>query len=145
MAEQFCTFFLEDLSFGIAVTQVQEVIRLEEMTPVPLVSSHVRGLLNLRGQIVTAIDLRSCLELAERSGGETPMNVVIRTDEGLVSLLVDRIGDVLEVDDRQFEAAPERLSGRARELIKGTYKLEERLLHVLDVDRTIVIAGEANN
>lgn len=144
MSEQLCTFFLADLFFGISVTKIQEVIRYQETTPVPLSSPHVRGLINLRGQIVTAVDLRSCLDFPERDASDLPMNVVIRTDDGPMSLLVDKIGDVVEVDEEQFEQAPERLRGRARELILGAYKLENRLLHVLDVDRAVVFAGEVD-
>ena len=142
MTEQLCTFFIEDILFGVSVTKIQEVIRFQETTPVPLSSQHIRGLINLRGQIVTAVDLRSCLDFPARNGSDLPMNIVIRTDDGPVSLLIDKIGDVVEVDHDQFEQAPERLRGRARELILGAYKLESQLLHVLDVDRAVVFAGE---
>jgi purine-binding chemotaxis protein CheW len=132
--QQFCTFFLDGLFFGVEVHKVQEVIRYQEMTPVPLASRVVQGLINLRGQIVTAIDLRRRLELTERSADQLPMNVVIRTDDGPVSLLVDEIGDVLEVDEEAFERPPETLRGVARELIRGAYKLKDRLLLTLDSD-----------
>lgn len=134
---QFCTFLLDGLFFGVEVHKVQEVIRYQEMTRVPLASHVIRGLINLRGQIVTAIDLRRRLELRERPQGVQPMNVVVRTDDGPTSLLVDSIGDVLEVSDDAFERPPETLRGIARELICGAYKLRNRLLLVLDVDRTV--------
>ncbi len=134
---QFCTFLLDGLFFGVEVHKVQEVIRYQEMTRVPLASQVIRGLINLRGQIVTAIDLRRRLELRERPQGVQPMNVVVRTDDGPTSLLVDSIGDVLEVSDEAFERPPETLRGIARELICGAYKLRDRLLLVLDVDRTV--------
>ena len=134
---QFCTFFLDGLYFGVEVQRVQEVIRYQEMTRVPLASSEVRGLINLRGEIVTAIDLRRRLELSERPGDQLPMNVVVRTDDSAVSLLVDEIGDVLEVEERAFEPPPETLQGQAREFILGTYKLEGRLLLVLDIEKVV--------
>lgn len=136
-AEQYCTFYLDGLFFGVEVRQVQEVIRFQEMTRVPLASPVVSGLINLRGQIVTAIDLRRRLGLAERPAGQLPMNVVVRGDEGIVSLLVDEIGDVQEVEQEWFEAPPETLEGEVRELIRGSYKLADRLLLVLDTERTI--------
>src|SRR5258708_984134 len=138
---QFCTFFLDGLFFGVEVGQVQEVIRYQEMTRVPLASRVIRGLINLRGQIVAAIDLRCRLELSERPADQLPMNVVIRTDDGPVSLLVDEIGDVLEVDSDAFERPPETLHGTARELIRGAYKLKDRLLLTLDTDKTLQLTA----
>ena len=134
---QYCTFYVDNLYFGIWVREVQEVLQYQDMVRVPLASPVVRGLINLRGQIVTAIDLRRRLELPDRSEDVDPMNVVIRTDDGAVSLLVDQIGDVVEVDEATFEAAPENLRGRARELIEGVYKLEGQLLLILDPHKAI--------
>lgn len=136
---QLCTFFLGDFLFGIDVIKVQEVIRYQEMTTVPLAPSVIRGLINLRGQIVTAIDMRNRMGLPAKSAEELPMNVVVRTDDGAVSLLVDEIGDVVEVSEAAFERAPETLATPARELIRGVYKLESRLLLLLDTERAIVL------
>ncbi len=136
-ANQYCTFYVDGLFFGVEVLRVQEVIRFQEMTPVPLASNVVSGLINLRGQIVTAIDLRRRLALADRDPAELPMNVVIRTDDGAVSLLVDQIGDVLEVDADNYERPPETLSGVARQLVLGVYKLKDNLLLILDTDQTV--------
>lgn len=139
MAEekQCCTFFLDGLFFGVGVQKVQEVIRFQEMTRVPQAPPVVGGLINLRGQIVTALDLRRRLELREREAGQRPMNVVVRTDDGVVSLLVDEIGDVVEVDQESFEPPPETLRGVARELVLGVYKLKDRLLLLLDTERVV--------
>ena len=138
---KFCTFTLDGLLFGVEVLKVQEVIRYLEMTRVPLAPSVVRGLINLRGQIVTAIDLRRRLELSERPADQSPMNVVIRTDDEAVSLLVDEIGDVREVEEELFEQPPETLKGVARELIRGAYKLKDRLLLVLDTEKAVAVAA----
>lgn len=135
--KQFSTFFVDRLFFGVEVEKVQEVIRYQEMTRVPLAPLVVQGLINLRGQIVTAMDLRRRLNLAERAATELPMNVVVRHDDGAVSLLVDEIGDVLEVDEETFEQPPDTLEDKARELIRGVYKLEGRLLHVLDAEKAL--------
>jgi len=140
---QFCTFFLNDLFFGVEVEKVQEVIRFQETTRVPLSPNVVGGLINLRGQIVTALDLRKRLELPERAEKQVPMNVVIRTEEGALSLLVDEIGDVVEVEQQDFETPPDTLSGVARELIRGAFKLKNRLLLLLDTEKAIVSSQES--
>jgi purine-binding chemotaxis protein CheW len=133
-SSQFCTFTLGEYLFGVDVKNVQEVLRFQPMTRVPLASPTVRGLINLRGQIVTAIELRIRIGIAAREGKD-PMNVVVRTVEGVVSLLVDEIGDVVEVDENRFERAPDTLTGAFRELVSGVYKLENRLLLIVDVGR----------
>jgi len=141
--QQFCTFFLKDQFFGVPVQQVQEVIRYQEMTRVPLVPQVIRGLINLRGQIVMALDLRRRFGMEELPDSQLPMNVVVRTDDGAVSFLVDEIGDVLEADEGNFELPPETLKGQARELVKGVYKLHDRLLLVLDTERAVNSGEEA--
>jgi purine-binding chemotaxis protein CheW len=104
----------------------------------------IRGLINLRGQIVTAIDLRRRLKFRDRPADQLPVNVVIHTDDGAVSLLVDEIGDVLAVSDKVFERPPETLDGTARELIRGAYKLEDRLLLILDTEQTVNVTSRSN-
>lgn len=135
--QQYCTFYADGLFFGVEVDRVQEVIRYQPMTHVPLASEVLGGLINLRGQIVTAVDLRRRLDLPARTDGKQPMNVVIRDDDGAVSLLVDEIGDVIEVDETLWEPRPETVQGEARELITGAYKTADRLLLVLDTERAI--------
>ena len=137
---QFCTFLLNGYLFGVPVAQVQEVIRFQEMNRVPLAPSVVEGMINLRGQIVGAIDLRRRLELSERSTDQLPINVVVLTQDGAVSLLVDEIGEVIEVEQSSFEAPPETLSGAVRSMIPGVHKLEGKLLHVLDIEKTCHVA-----
>jgi purine-binding chemotaxis protein CheW len=134
---QYCTFFVHGLFLGLEVTCIQEVIRYQPLTVVPLTSPVIAGLMNLRGQIVTAIDLRHRLGLPPREPGQRPINVVIRTPDGAVSMLVDDIGDVIEVDSDTFERPPDTLADDARELIRGAYKLKDRLLLVLDAARTV--------
>lgn len=138
---RFCTFYIQGRFFGVDVTQIQEVIRSQDMTPVPLVSAVIQGLVNLRGQIVTAVDLRKRLGLPDRQAGQTPMNVVVRTPDGAVSLLVDAIGDVLEVGEDAFEPAPETLEGAARQMVLGAYKLKDSLLLVLDTGKALTLEG----
>ena len=139
--QQFCTFFLDGMYFGVEVERVQEVLRYQELTRVPLAHDVVEGLINLRGQIVTALDLRARLRLSPRPSGTKPMNVVIRTSEGAVSLLVDTIGDVLEVASDLFESTPETVRGVARDLVVGVFRLDGRLLLQLDADRAVALPG----
>ncbi len=136
MARQLCTFYLNGLYLGVDVTRVQEVIRYQDMTRVPLAAPEVRGLINLRGQIVTAIDLRTRMGFAPLADAQ-PMNVVVRGLWGNVSLLVDQIGDVVEVNEQTFERLPETVAAASRELFLGVYKLNRQLLLVLDAERAI--------
>jgi purine-binding chemotaxis protein CheW len=141
--QQYCTFYLGDYCFGLDVLKVQEIIRYQEMTRVPLAPPEVRGLINLRGQIVTAIDLRRRLEMPDRPASEPPINVIVHTDDGAVSLLVDEIGEVLTVEDKMLEGPPETLKGTARELIRGVYKLADCLLLILDTDGAVTLMGDS--
>jgi len=135
--KQFCTFYLDGHYFGIGVLEVQEVFRYQEMTKVPLAPGVINGLINLRGQIITAIDLRLRLGIQERPADQKPMNVVVRTGENVVSLLVDEIGDVREVSEDTYETAPDTISETIRELISGVYKLDNQLLLILDTQRVL--------
>jgi len=132
-----CTLFLDGACYGIEVTRVQEVIRYQRLTRVPLAPAVVVGLMNLRGQIVTTIDLRKRLGLSERTATKPPTNVVVQTEGGVASLLVDEVGDVLQVPSEAFEAPPETLRGPARDLLRGAYKLKDRLLLWLDTEQVV--------
>lgn len=131
---QVCTFLVGSMKFGIDVLHVQEVIRYQEITHVPLAPHAVVGLINLRGQIVTAIDMHRRLGLEARPDGDLPMNVVMRKADGTVSLLVDAIGDVVEVRDDALELPPETLDAATREVVKWVYKLDDGLLLMVDAD-----------
>jgi purine-binding chemotaxis protein CheW len=134
---RYCTFLLDGLFFGVEVQHVQEVVRFQPLTRVPLAPRVISGLMNLRGQIVTAIDLRKRLGLPERSDEKLPMNVVINVDGETTSLLVDEIGDVQEVDRSRFELIPDTLRGEMRDLIRGAFKMTDRLLLTLDTAKVV--------
>jgi len=137
MAQQWATFVVGDHRFGVPVDAVQEVLRFQASTAVPLAPASVGGLINLRGQVVTALDMRVRLGLGCFGSQDRPMNVVVRSGDGVVSLFVDEIGDVVQVSDDLFEAPPESLSGPGRALICGAYKLDGQLLLALDVERVV--------
>lgn len=139
---QLCTFFLNGVYFGIDVLKVQEVIRYPEITSVPLAPVDICGLINLRGQIITVVDLKRRLEMAENDTDRTSdeklnFNIVLDTNSELVSLLVDDVGDVVEVDDSNFESTPATLKGKIRHLVEGTYKFADSFLLVLDTEKIL--------
>jgi purine-binding chemotaxis protein CheW len=140
---QFATFYVHGLMFGVEVLHVQEVLRYQVMTSVPLAPEVVEGLINLRGQIVMAVDMRRRLELPSRDPGRMPMNMIVRSDDGAVSLLVDEIGDVLDVEDALFELPPDNISPITRDLAQGVYKLKDRLLLILDVKKAVALGAAA--
>jgi purine-binding chemotaxis protein CheW len=136
MAEKYCTFLLDGHLFGVPVANVQEVLRSQRVTAVPLAPTEIRGLLNLRGQIVTTIDLRARLGLQPSDDEDASVSVVVRTADGAVSLVVDRIGHVLEPPAASFEPAPDTVPESVRELVEHVCKLDDGLLLVLDTERT---------
>lgn len=135
MNQQYATFYLGGLLLGVDVLKVQEVLRYQTMTPVPRASDDVAGLINLRGQIVTAVELRQRLGMPERSPDKLPMNVIVHSEEGPLSLLVDEIGDVLDVPLETLDPCPETMAEQASRFLSGIHKLDGALLAILDVDR----------
>lgn len=142
---QYCTFFLGGDCFGLDVLQVQEIVREQPMTRVPLANPVIAGLMNLRGQIVTALDLRRRLGFPDREAGQETVNVVVQTADGAVSLIVDEIGDVLTLSKELFEPPPETMRGPGRELVSGAYKLSERLLVILSLERILKVPVGSNS
>ena len=139
---RYVTFSVADMFCGIDVGQVQEVLRYQEMTPVPLAPDMVQGLINLRGQIVTAIDLRGRFRLPKRAESQMPMNLVLRSEGGAVSLLVDEIGDVLEVDGCKHEPPPSTMDPFHREVVDSVFMLDGKLLLTLDTAKVLSIDME---
>jgi len=140
-SRQYATFEVADQLFGLDGAKVQEVLSFHEYTPVPLAPTSVGGLFNLRGQVIAAVDLRVQLGLPARDFDGPAMNVIVRTEEESVSLLVDRIGEVVELDDDAFEPPPDTLTGPSRDLITGTFKLDGRLMLALDTARAVDTTG----
>lgn len=134
---QLATFRLDGDLYGVEVEHVQEVLRSQGLTRVPLAPAAVAGLINLRGQVVTAIELRERLGRPPRPEGTDAVVIVVRLHGEAVSLLVDSIADVVDVDADDFEAPPDTLEGPARELIRGAYKLDGQLLLALDVQKAV--------
>jgi purine-binding chemotaxis protein CheW len=132
-----CTFRVADHLLGLDIAVVQEVLRHQEITRLPLAAPAVRGIMNLRGHIVPAVDLRCCLSLPSAQGLDTATIVVRGREDAAASLLVDEIGDVIRVDESTFERTPETVAGVARELIHGVCPLQDRLLLELDLGKVL--------
>jgi purine-binding chemotaxis protein CheW len=137
VSNRLVTFTLGGRAYGVRVEAVQEVLRGLPRTRIPLASRTLAGLINLRGQVLTAIDLREQLGLRPRPEDLEPMLVVIRVAGEPVALLVDSIGAVVDVGSDQFEPPPDTLTGVSRDLVLGAYKLADSLLIALDVDRAV--------
>jgi purine-binding chemotaxis protein CheW len=138
---QLCTFFVAGRTFGVEVSAMREVLKAQPLTRVPLAPRQVRGLINLRGQIVTAIDLRERLGFPPFTGERASMNVIVEGEDGLVSLLVDEIGDVVVVSGDDVESLPDTVGEGVRRLIRCVYKLQDKLLLLLDIEKTVAEAG----
>jgi len=137
----FCTFRLGGHLFGIDIAEVQEVLRSQEITRVPLAPPAVRGVINLRGRIIPAVDLRRCFEMEALQPARVPAHIVIRgAGSASASLLVDDIGDVVDTTSAAYAATPPTLRGRARDLLVGVYKLQGEILLVLAIGTVLRVA-----
>jgi purine-binding chemotaxis protein CheW len=140
---QLSTFHVGRYLFGVDVSLVQEIVRLQTFTPVPLSSPEIAGLINLRGEVLTAINMRARLGLPPSDVDRDPVNVVVRVDDEPVSLLVDEIGGVQEVSQVPFEATPATVDAKVRELLLGSYTLPDRLLLALNAKKVLAVQGDS--
>jgi purine-binding chemotaxis protein CheW len=134
MNMQFCTFTLNQLLFGIDVLQVQEIIKFTEITPVPLASKDILGLINLRGHIITVIDIKNRMQMND-TNTEYNYQIVLNTNPELISFTVDEIGDVIETTETPFE--PPSLKGRISQVLDGAYKLQDKFLLILNLNKLL--------
>lgn len=133
---QLCGFKIGREHFAIPVLEVQEVIKSEQVTRLPLAPAHIKGLINLRGQIVTLVSLRTLFGLEEKDNDEC-MHIIVRSGDSLFSLMVDEISDVLDLSKKSFEDTPSTLKDDIKKYIGGVYKLEEDLIVQLDLDKLL--------
>jgi purine-binding chemotaxis protein CheW len=137
ITREFLTIMIGDQIFGIPILQVQDVLGPQKVTRVPLAPRAVAGSLNLRGRIVTAIDVRACLGMPPIEKTGLDMSVVVENGGELYSLMIDRVGDVMSLPARDFEKSPPTLDPQWRGVCQGIYRLKDRLLVVLDVPRLL--------
>ena len=140
---EFLTIMLGGQMFGIPILQVQDVLGPQRITRIPLAPPAIAGSLNLRGRIVTAIDVRACLSMPplERAPGSQEMSVVVESHGELYSLIIDKVGDVLSVASSDFEKSPATLDPQWRSVCMGIYRLKDSLLVILDVPRLLQSLG----
>jgi purine-binding chemotaxis protein CheW len=131
---QFSTFWLVDELFGVDALRVQEILSYQEISPVPLAPEYVKGLINLRGQIVTVLDLRRRLGFEPLEDETTGTNLIVNSHEGPMSLLVDQIGNVLDLPSDRLAPPPGTIRGVAVQYIQAVCQLEDDLLILLDID-----------
>jgi purine-binding chemotaxis protein CheW len=142
-SRDFVTMTIADQMFGVPVLSVQDILGPQRITRIPMAPGEVAGALNLRGRIVTAIDVRRRLRLPERSTEKPGMSVVVDITGELYSLIVDSVGEVLSLPEENFERNPPTLDPQWREVSSGIYRLEGKLLVVLDVSRLLDFTGVA--
>ncbi len=135
--EQCCTFWVNGYLFGIDVLKVREIVEFQKSTPVPLSNEIIDGLINLRGEIVTSLDLRKRFPIGNRKETQEPMSIVVITDESPISLIVDEVGDVIDTDFSRMENTPDTLQPQVKSLISGVYKLDRQLMLILDVGSAV--------
>lgn len=138
-SQDYVTVHLAGQLLGIPVLAVHDVLNQQRITKIPLSPEWVAGVLNLRGRIVTAIDLRVRMGLPPREDGQKSMSVVVEHKEEPYSLQIDKVGEVLSLADDLFEKNPITLDPRWREISKGIYRLDKELMAVLDVDKLLDI------
>ncbi len=136
---ELATFYVGNALCGMDILKVQEINKLMQMTKVPQAPEYVLGILNLRGQIVTIIDLGKKLGLGETDLSQDPRNIIVNSEGGHVGLLVRQISDVVEADMEKKEHAPANMGGIQGEFFTGVYKTESELIGILDVDKVLSI------
>jgi purine-binding chemotaxis protein CheW len=134
---QFSTFLVDDRLYGVNIRVVQEITKSMSVTEVPLAPDHIKGLINLRGQIATAVGLRELFEISGSDKESGKINVVCKSEAYLLSLVVDEVGDVLELDDILFDPTPETVAPGVSKFMSGVYKLPNNLLSVIDIQKII--------
>jgi len=134
---ELATFYVGEALCGMDILKVQEINKLMEMTKVPQAPGYVMGILNLRGQIVTIIDLGSKLGLANVNVSESSRNIIVNSENEYIGLLVSRIGDVVEAEWEKVERPPANIGGVQGVFFKGVFKLKDRLIGILDADRVL--------
>ena len=134
---ELATFYVGDSLCGMDILKVQEINKLLEMTEVPLAPDYVKGILNLRGQIVTVIDLGSKLSLAETETSGDTRNIIVNSNGEYIGLLVDRIGDVERTEEEDIEPPPANIGGIQGRFFEGVFKKENSLIGILNVEEIL--------
>jgi purine-binding chemotaxis protein CheW len=135
---ELATFYVGDALCGMDILKVQEINKLMEMTKVPQAPEYVTGILNLRGQIITVIDLGKKLGLGGIGFNEKTRNIIVNSNSEYIGLLVSHISDVVEAEWDKVEKPPANIGGVQGVFFKGVFKTKDRLIGILDVERVLV-------
>jgi purine-binding chemotaxis protein CheW len=136
---ELATFFVGDALCGMDILKIQEINKLIDMTSVPQAPSYVLGILNLRGQIITSIDLSKKLGLGETNLSHDPRNIIVNSKAEHIGLLVKKISDVVQANTEKFEPPPANMGGIQGEFFTGVYKTKDKLIGILDVEKVLRI------
>jgi purine-binding chemotaxis protein CheW len=136
-SNQFSTFWVDERLYGVNIKMVQEITKSMTLTEVPLAPNYIKGLINLRGQIATAVGLRELFEINRSDAENGKINVVCKCESYLLALVVDEVGDVLELEDNQYEYTPETVAPQVSRFMTGVYKLPNNILSVIDIQKII--------
>ncbi|OIQ19635.1 MAG: hypothetical protein BM556_03885 [Bacteriovorax sp. MedPE-SWde] len=138
ISKQLCGFKIKGDYYAVSVLDVQEVIKPHSLTPVPLSPDYVKGLINLRGQIVTSISLRRLFKMDDATEADH-MNIIVRSGDSLYALMVDEILDVIDVEEQTYENIPDTINEEIKKYINGVHKLENHLLILLDLEKVLTV------
>jgi purine-binding chemotaxis protein CheW len=131
---QYCTFHLGGKIYGLEILAIQEIIRIQDITPVPHSPDFVAGLANLRGQIVVAVDLRTLFGLPPLPRFQESINIILSSSEEAISLVADKAGEVIDFGTETMVPPPSLQNGPAPDLVKGVFKLKDTLMNVIDIE-----------
>ena len=134
---QLTTFYVSELLLGIPIDCVQEINRNLEVTTIPHAPDHVRGVINLRGEVTTVLDLRRVIGLSQTELGDSSRNLVVRAGDESVGLLVDRISDIITVDRDSIAAPPANVSGAEGKYFSGVYRSDSEIVVILDIEEIL--------
>lgn len=134
---QLATFYVDELLLGMEIDQVQEINRHLDITEIPDAPPNLRGVINLRGDVVTIVDMRSILGLPRQDISDSSRNVVIQSHDEQIGLLVDRIADIVNVDPEEIEPAPANIDGVGGRFFRGVYTMPDSILVLLDVEEAL--------
>ncbi len=138
--EEFATMFVGGLMFGIQVSVIQDILAETCIVPVPLTPDDIRGVINLRGRVVTAIDLRRRLQMPLENDQSTFMSTVVEFESEYYSLLVDKVGEVVTLPINGLERNPPTLQMEIAKFSKGIYRLQDKLLVILDIKKILTFS-----
>ena len=140
---QLVSFSVGNESYGVNISKVQEIIRMPEITQLPQTEDYIKGNINLRGNIIPIIDMRTRFHMDTREYSEITRVIVLSIKDKLIGLIVDSVSKVLELDTAEVEEAPDIINGLSKEYIQGVGKVDENMIIILDTDK-VLTAEEIN-